>query len=474
MGRRAARAAVGTLAVVLLAGGGYVAADVHDRVPGLLTLAPPPVPPAPFPTAPGAVEPPAPTPVVAQLDPAAPVPDVAAVTALARELAGDARMGTSTGISVVDVLTGQVLADLEAGTPQVPASTAKVLTGFAALTALGAQATLPTAVVQPAPGRIVLVGGGDMMLAAGAGDPTATVGRAGLADLADATARALALAGVTTVSVAVDDTLFSGPTLHPDWVPSDVAAGYVAPVTAVAVDIAKTVHDDEYPPRHADPSLHAARTLADLLTARGVTVTGGVTREPAPAGSVELARVESAPLRDVVRYALRDSDNTITEVLGRLVAVRGGLPGSFDGATSAVLAEVAAQGLDTTGATLRDCSGLAATSALAPSLLTDALVLAADPDRPALLPALLDLPVGGWTGTLADRFGTGAAQGLVRAKTGSLPGVTSLAGTVLTVDGRLLAFAVLADATPAGGQAAPRGVIDTMVQGLAGCGCTTP
>lgn len=473
MGRRAARAAVGALAVVLLVGGAYLVADAVDRVPGLLTLAPEPVPPAPFPTAPGAVEPPGPTTLVAHLDPAAPLPDAAAVTGLAQGLADDARMGTSTGVSVVDVLTGQVLADVAAGTPQVPASAAKVLTGFAALTALGAQTTLPTTVVQPEPGRIVLVGGGDMMLAAGAGDPTATVGRAGLADLADATARALALAGVTTVRLAVDDTLFSGPTLHPDWLPSDIAAGYVAPVTAVAVDVAKTVHDDDYPPRHADPSLHAATTLADLLTARGVVVTG-VTRERAPAGSVELARVESAPVRDVVRYALRDSDNSITEVLGRLVAVRSGLPGSFEGATSAVLAEVAAQGLDTAGATLRDCSGLAATSSLAPSLLTDALVLAADPDRPALLPALLDLPVAGWTGTLADRFGSGAAQGLVRAKTGSLPGVTSLAGTVLTLDGRLLAFAVLADATPAGGQVAPRGVIDAMVEGLAACGCSAP
>ena len=66
-----------------------------------------------------------------------------------------------------------------------------------------------------------------------------------------------------------------------------------------------------------------------------------------------------------------------------------------------------------------------------------------------------DLPVGGWLGTLSDRFTAGAGQGLVRAKTGSLPGVTSLAGTVLTQDGRLPAFGVLADQTPPGGQLGP-------------------
>ena len=50
---------------------------------------------------------------------------------------------------------------------------------------------------------------------------------------------------------------------------------------------------------------------------------------------------------------------------------------------------------------------------------------------------------------LVDRFLEGPARGLVRAKTGSLPGVTSLAGTLLTTQGRLLAFAVIAEATGA-------------------------
>jgi len=471
---RAGRGVAVLLTVLLLVAGAYVAADAYDVAPGVLTLAPVPTPPAPFPTAPGAVTPPDPGPVVAELDPAAPLPDAAAVDALAAALVANPRLGGSTAVRVVDVLTGEVIADLGGDLPQVPASTAKLLTGLAAMTALGAERTLPTTVVQAEPGRLVLVGGGDMMLAAGAGDPTATVGHAGLADLAQAVGRALALSGLTTVSLSVDDTLFTGPTLHPQWVPSDVAAGYVAPVTALGVDIAKTVPEDEYPPRFGDPSLQAGRALAALLAAQGVVVTGSVSRAAAPDGGVELARVESAPVGDIARYALRDSDNTIAEVLGRLVAVQRGLPASFEGATAAVLAEVAAQGLDTTGATLRDCSGLAATSALAPRLLTDALVLAADPDRPVLLPVLLDLPVGGWLGTLSDRFGTGAAQGLVRAKTGSLPGVTSLAGTVQTVDGRLLAFAVLADATPPGGQAAPRAAIDAMVEALAACGCSTP
>ena len=81
------------------------------------------------------------------------------------------------------------------------------------------------------------------------------------------------------------------------------------------------------------------------------------------------------------------------------------------------------------------------------------------------------MPVAGLTGTLAERYTTTSARGLVRAKTGSLPGVTSLAGTVVDADGRQLLFAVLADQTPAGGQPAPRAAIDGFVARLAGCGC---
>lgn len=466
---RGARVGGALVAVLLVGAVGYGVADAYDRVPGVLTLEPPPPSPSPFPTPPAAVEPPE-LDVTATAATDAPLPDADALQAAVDAAVVHPWMGTSVGVVITDQLTGEVLATSSPDVLREPASTTKILTAVAAVRALGADATIETAVVQEGAGRITLVGGGDVMLAAGAGDLAATNGRAGLADLADQTARALGLAGVTEVSLGVDETVFTGPSVSPGWEPSSLSLGFVAPVTALQVNIAKT-REEPYPPRHPDPTLHAAGVFADLLAERGIAVTA-TERRTAPDGPLRIAAVQSAPVRDVAEYVLATSDNTVSEALGRLVAVEQGLPGSFEGATRAVLAEVGRLGVDLSGATLTDTSGLAEGSLLSAQQLVD--VLRAASLDPGLRTVLVDLPIGGWEGTLVDRFLEAPGRGLVRAKTGSLPGTTSLAGSVVTVEGRDLLFAVVADATPPGGQLGPRRVIDALVQQVAGCECPLP
>lgn len=458
--------------VVVLAGGGYAAADAYDLVPGVLTVQPEPEQAAPFPTAPGADLGATGAVVLSGLDPAAPLPTAAGLEPLLASLSADARVGAGLGVVVADALTGEVLAQKDAGAARTPASTAKLVTAVAALTTLGADTTFDTTVVQGEGDTIVLTGGGDMMLAAGQGDPDAVNGRAGLADLAAQTAAHLREAGRSTVTLAVDDSLFTGPATAPGWAASDLSVGYVAPVVPLAVNIAKTT-EGEYVPRYADPATEAARVFASRLAEQGITVSTQVSRTATADGTATepIAVVRSAPVSEVTHYFLDHSDNTITEVVSRMVALKRGQEASFTGATTAVLATVHELGADTTGAVLADASGLADGSRLSPRLLLDLLELVVDPGHPELRTVGTGMPIGGLTGTLDERYVGTAGTGVVRAKTGSLSGVTSLAGTVLDADGRLLLFVVMADQTGTGGQAGPRTRIDSFVDSLAGCGC---
>jgi D-alanyl-D-alanine carboxypeptidase/D-alanyl-D-alanine-endopeptidase (penicillin-binding protein 4) len=373
-------------------------------------------------------------------------------------------LGSGLSAQVVDVATGQVLFDRDAADPGTPASTAKLLTGLAALTTLDPTSTLSTTVVAgSSPGQVVLVGGGDPTLSTT--DPSVDYpGAATVADLAAQVQQALA--GQPVTSVAVDTSLFTGPATASGWGPGDAPSTYAAPVVAAAVDGARVQPGQT--PRSGSPAIDAGRALAEALGARGAAVSPG----EAPAGARTLGSVESAPIARLVEQALTASDNLLAESLARQVAIARGLPASFDGAAGAVTAALADAGSDTAGLVLFDGSGLSQGDRVPAGLLVDVVRGAADGSIEGAAGLLTGLPVAGYDGTLAERAvpGGAAAPGSVRAKTGTLQGVNDLAGTVLTADGRLLAFAVLADGA-AGSVTSSETALDVVADALAGCGC---
>ena len=92
--------------------------------------------------------------------------------------------------------------------------------------------------------------------------------------------------------------------------------------------------------------------------------------------------------------------------------------------------------------------------------------------EPRLSVILDGLPTAGVTGTLADRFAddvSSPARGVARAKTGTLSFVSTLAGTTLTADGRLVAFAFIINGPPNGWAA--RVWADQAAGVVAACGC---
>jgi D-alanyl-D-alanine carboxypeptidase/D-alanyl-D-alanine-endopeptidase (penicillin-binding protein 4) len=402
--------------------------------------------------------------------------------ALAGPLSAPA-LGNQVSAVVADPVTGRVLLSEHGGRLMTPASTTKLATGLAALAVLGDGARFTTRVVRgTAPGSIVLVGGGDPTLAVNPFPAQDYPQPATLAALAAQTARKLKQEGRRTVTIGYDTNLYPGPQLAPGWPASYVSGGDVTPVVSLEVDQGRLTpagqpedSDDPYnlQPRDTDPARTAAGAFGALLAKDGIHVTGAPAQQSAPA-KAQIASVSSPPLSAIVAQMLQESNNVSAENLARHIALAAGATASFSGAAQAELSELRKLGVKT-GIRLVDGSGLSPRDAIAPAALVKVLELATD--RPRYRTLLAGLPVAGFSGTLSAGESvfsgiSGAALGSVRAKTGNLGTVASLAGLVYDRSGGVLVFALMADQVPSAGLLdAAAAAIDAAASALAGCGC---
>jgi D-alanyl-D-alanine carboxypeptidase/D-alanyl-D-alanine-endopeptidase (penicillin-binding protein 4) len=430
------------VAVAAVAGGGAYVVEHHASSPS--PVASPSVSTSPLPS----VSPvPSRSPLALAVVPAE-GPDAVAAS-IARALAGplsDKALGARVDVYVAE--DGNALYDRGGDVPVVPASTAKLFTAAAALRVLGPDRRFETRVVGTAPtngtvsGDLTVVGGGDPTLTAEK-SPTAYPRPATLADLANALRRA----GVRRVTggLVVDGSLFATPGLGPGWKPTYVTEGSVSPINAFMVDGGRIKPDDD--DRSGSPDLTGGQRLVSALRAAGITVAKPVRRGRAPLTATTLASVQSPPVSALVQRLLQRSDNELAESLARHVALARSLPSDFGGASRAVEDAATEMGLDPPD--LLDGCGLSPQDRVTPRELGGLLTFAT---REQSMGPLLDgLPVAAFTGTLATRYTKGTATraaGRVRAKTGSLDNVATLAGIVETSGGRVLVFAFAADRLP--------------------------
>ena len=397
-------------------------------------------------------------------------------------------LGSDVAGLVIDAANGKVLYSRFPNRTQQPASTIKILTAITALKAFGPDARLRTSVLSgDQAGHVVLTGGGDSTLArtdsAAAGWPAGQGAHpATLSQLAVRTAASLHKAGITSVHLDFDDSLFTGDHLAPGWKSSFVAAGVVSPVMALSADGGRTAADASS--RSIDPAQSAAEYFAQRLRALGIAVARQVTRVPAPSerpssqtpaststagpSSTVLASVDSPPMVDLVERLLTRSDDDLAEALGHLAGGKLVGSASFKGGVQATLDTLEQLGVSMKGTQLADASGLSALNELDPETFTQTLsaVVANKPfigsSVGTMWPVASGLPIAGVTGTLADRFGTPKTllgRGVVRAKTGTLTGVVGLAGMVRDSHGQVLIFDFDADRSP-GPLAEARAAVD--------------
>jgi D-alanyl-D-alanine carboxypeptidase/D-alanyl-D-alanine-endopeptidase (penicillin-binding protein 4) len=326
------------------------------------------------------------------------------------------------GFSVAVADGADTLYARAAGAARTPASNEKLLLSMALLERFGPDHRIATsAAASKVRGGVVR---GDLWIL-GRGDP-----ETGPARLRALAAR-LRDAGVTRIRGRVmgATTYFRRDWWAPGWKPR-ITRRYVAIPTALTFE-----HNVVRGREIRDPERRAAASLTTQLERLGIRVRGRPGDGAPPAGVAPIAQIRSRPLTSLLAAMDRPSDNYYAEVLGKaLAAARSGPPGSIPKAASAIRAFTGSHGASFE---LYDSSGLSYANRVTASGILRLLAYADTTSWGAELRRAL--PSGG-QGTLVHRL----HDVRVRAKTGTLDGISALSGWVwLTRESRWVEFSIL-------------------------------
>jgi len=192
-----------------------------------------------------------------------------------------------------------------------------------------------------------------------------------------------------------------------------------------------------------NPALYAAHIFKTFMEQRGLKVMGNAKEGQVPPGAKQIMEFESLPLWQIVWGMNKFSNNFVADqILKKLGAELWGAPGSLQKGVVGLEEALEDIGIPKKSYAIQDGSGLTRnTRVTARQILT---VLTAAYRDFAIQPEFVaSLGIAGEDGTLKNRFPGAMSHGSVRAKTGTLDGVTGLAGYVQSADGEMIAFAVI-------------------------------
>jgi D-alanyl-D-alanine carboxypeptidase/D-alanyl-D-alanine-endopeptidase (penicillin-binding protein 4) len=175
-------------------------------------------------------------------------------------------------------------------------------------------------------------------------------------------------------------------------------------------------------------------------------------------------------MSDWIANVLVSSDNSLSEALGKIATIEAGFDATYDNLDTAYERILEPSGLDFSGVTVRDGSGLSDLNLVSPRFMAELmrLVDSGYGDFDVIKNSLM---VAGETGSLATRFqgDLSDAAGNVRAKTGYLTKVHTLNGIIEAKDGTSLTFTIYAYGAVGNDV---RVAIDTLVTSFYRCGNT--
>ncbi len=388
---------------------------------------------------------------------------------------------TGYGISIRDNTDGTILFESNAQNSMLPASLTKLYTAASTAITLDPDARFVTK-VKYLNNNIYLVGGADPQLGTES-NPT----QADLADLAKETAQKLKEFNVFEVNVFIDDAIL-GPLQRPaDWEDTYFQSSEIHLISALNID-------DPSAPAKApvDPSITTGQKFAFYLIKNNIKVNGLVSRKNAPKDAFELSTQYSKSVSQLIEDTLMISNNQDAEILARVTSLVSENDPSTKAATELVLKDVELLGISSVDNAITDASGLSRSNKISPSDLSEIIyksiknpvitkVNKGETSKFMITPILpitpdpwsvfTGLPTGHGLGTMKKRFdeNNSAGRGVVRAKTGSLNRVITLAGTITTKDNVFLSFAILVNRVEEPENV--REAIDNLLNELAECNC---
>jgi serine-type D-Ala-D-Ala carboxypeptidase/endopeptidase (penicillin-binding protein 4) len=340
------------------------------------------------------------------------------------------RAGAYSGAYVVDLDSGRELYARAPDVARIPASVNKLYTTAAAISAYGRLGQLTTQVLGDAAPDDNGVVAGNLYLR-GNGDPSfGPTEAAGLA-------RVLVGSGLTRVTGTV-----IGDESHFDALRGGPSSGYrtdywVGPLSALSFNHGVTA--DRYRRFQTDPARYAAQKFRLELRRLGVRVATGARAGVAPATAAALGEWASPRMARLARATNRPSDNYYAETLLKALGADHGSGGTTAAGAAVARREAAAYGARPA---IVDGSGLSRANRTSPHDVVDLLAGMAASPRTAN-PMRLSLSIAGRAGTLSNRMRRSAARGRCRAKTGTIAGVSNLAGYCFSRSGGRTAFAFL-------------------------------
>jgi D-alanyl-D-alanine carboxypeptidase/D-alanyl-D-alanine-endopeptidase (penicillin-binding protein 4) len=354
-----------------------------------------------------------------------------------------ARAGHSSGALVYDLDTGASLFALRDGVARPPASVEKLYTTVAVLRKLGPGARLRTTVLGAGHlgaggvwhGTLYLQGGGDPTFGDGAFNRIWEQGYGPTAAQLAHQLRALGIRRVTSPLIG-DSSLF-------DQRPGGPASAFAPDIPDFGGELSALTFDHGSTRGSLTPGAFAARQLARTLRAQQVGVRAARLTGLAPPRARPLASVSSPPMAVLLKLMDVPSDDLFAEILTMQLGRRFGGGGTIADGARVIRGVIRTYDVHPK---IVDGSGLSREDGSSPTQVV--ALLRAIWHTPVGRTLTASLPVVGVSGTVQSIAARTPAQGRCFAKTGTLNGVTNLAGYCAARGHQSVAFALFVDGRP--------------------------